>query len=131
MDVEDGELRAGQRYRDFVVYTPARAELFSARLKEGERRLQVMWTESIKPHRLLVWLRKVQELAGGPVSFSAIEGQASDKLQLLIKGGKFNAFTAGAALAKALGGKWRVVITVRPGGFPKSWDVTAIRLGDE
>jgi hypothetical protein len=128
MEVEEGQLRSGRRFRDFVVYGRRKPELFSARFMEDKGTLQIMWTDSISPKRLLPWLRQAQELAGGPGSVTEITGQASDKLQRLIRAGRFSAHVAAQMLGQKLGGHWRVVVVPRPKSV--TWDITATRLGD-
>jgi hypothetical protein len=129
MHTEPVELTSGSG-RDFVVPGRSKPELFSARLMDESKTLQVTWTESLGQGTLVNRLAKAQELAGGPGSFTRITGQASDNLRALIKSGQFNTREAAAALGKRLGGTWDVEVVPRPKSNPPTWDVNATRIGD-
>ncbi len=127
MLVEQVELTAGTG-RDFVVAGRSRLELFSARLVTGSDTLDVAWIASLSLGTVVKRLAQVQELAGGPGSFTRLRGMASDNLQALIEAGHFYTQKASQALALALGGRWRVDVMPRP--HTSTWDITATRLGD-
>jgi hypothetical protein len=125
--VDPFELSSGTG-RDFVILGRWLREVFSVRLMDGSNSLQVTWTESLGKGTLVNRLAQVQQLAGGPGSFTEIKGEASAEFQTRIQLGRFNALETAQALDQKLGGKWRVDVTPRPNST--TWDITATRLGD-
>jgi hypothetical protein len=131
MHVVEGWLQiGGEAYRDFVIPGRSVPEVFSARLMEGSAALEVTWTATLGLGTLVNRLARVQELAGGPGSFTRITGQASAEFRDLVRAGRFNLDEAGEALGRRLGGRWRVELPPRPRSVPPTWDVVATRIGD-
>lgn len=125
--VEPIELSTG-RGRDFIIPGRSVQERFSGRLMDGSHTLEVIWTDSLRqtPGRL----RQVQQLAGGPGSFSRITGRASADLEATMRAGQFDAQQAAQQLGNCLGGGWQVDVTPIPGTEPPQFNITAFRIGD-
>jgi RHS repeat-associated protein len=126
MKVESFRLLNGQTGRDFVIYSEGGVERFSARLFDGQKTLTIGWTDNVA--RTGLRLREVQQLAGGPGSFTRITGMASDQLEAAIRAGSFDANKAAQVLSRSLGGKWAVQIIPRP-GQPGVFDIVAELTG--
>jgi RHS repeat-associated protein len=126
MHVEPVELSTGTG-RDFVIPGRSVPERFSARLMDGGDTLQVTWTDSLRqtPGRL----QQVQQLAGGPGSFSRITGRASADLEAAMRAGQFDAQQAAQQLENNLGGRWRLDVARVPGSQPPVFDIIATRIG--
>jgi hypothetical protein len=131
MHVVEGRLQiGGEGYRDFIIQGRSVPEVFSARLMNGSTTLEVTWAESLGQGVLANRLAQVQELAGGPGSFTRVTGQATSEFRDLIQVNRFDLDKAGQALGQRLGGKWRVELRPRPNSTPPTWDIVAIRIGD-
>jgi hypothetical protein len=114
--------------RDFVIPGRSVPHRFEARLMDGSNTLEVIWTDSLR--QTAGRLQQVQQLAGGPGSFSRITGRASADLEAAVRAGQFNAQQAAHQLGNSLGGRWRVDVTRIPGTEPPQFNVTAVRIGD-
>lgn len=131
MHVVEGRLQiGGEGYRDFIIPGRSVPEVFSARLMNGSTTLEVTWTESLGQGTLVNRIAQVQELAGGPGSFTRITAQASAEFRNLVRAGRFNINEAEQALGQRLRGKWRAELRPRPNSIPPTWDVVATRIGD-
>lgn len=130
MHVEDIRLSTGEAGRDFVIPGRSVPELFSARLMNGTKTLEVIWTQSLGHGTLANRIARAVELAGGPGSINRITGYASDNLREFIQSGRFNAQKFAQSVSRRLGGRWGVDVTPRPDTNPPTWNVTATRLGD-
>jgi hypothetical protein len=117
----------GQSGRYFLILGRSKPEIFSARLMDGSTTLKVVWTESLGLGMVAIRLAQVQRLAGGSGSITQITGVASDKLQELIRLGRFKADKAAQRLGQHLGGRWGVEVTPRPNST--TWNLTATLLG--
>ena len=127
LKVEPVELLGGGKGRDFALYAEDGAERFSARLLDGEKTLSIGWTDNIP--RTGLRLREVQQLAGGPGSFTRITGMASDQLEVAIRAGTFDTNKVAEMLGRTLGGKWGVKVTPRP-GQAGVFDIVAELIGN-
>ena len=88
--------RVGQ---DFIRNAEDGLPRFEARLLDGEKTLNIGWTDNIP--RTAVRLREVQQLAGGPGSFIRITGLASAEFEAAIRSGAFDVGKAADMLGKA------------------------------
>ena len=118
-----------QTGHDFVVPGRTVSELFSARLMDGSSALEVIWTHSLGQGTLANRLAQVQQIAGGPGKITRITGQASAKLQEVIRTGQFNAQQSAQSLGRRLGGTWHIDVIPRANSIPQTWDIIAVRIG--
>ncbi|SIN79245.1 hypothetical protein SAMN05444166_0886 [Singulisphaera sp. GP187] len=116
----------GKVGRDFVRNAEDGLPRFEARLLDGDKTLSIGWTDNIP--RTAVRLREVQQLAGGPGSFTRITGLASAEFEASVRAGTFDLGNAGEMLGKALGGKWNVRLVPRA-GQQGVFDVVAELIG--
>lgn len=128
MQIEPFQLLGGEAGRDFVIIDDSGAERFSARLMDGSSQLTVTWTDNW-PSTVLR-LRDVQQLAGGPGSFTRITGIASDRVEAALLAGTFDADQASRILGRCLGGTWQVQALPRSRTNRSMFDIIAERGED-
>lgn len=119
---------AANRGRDYTIVGRSGAERFSARLMDGSDTLQVAWTDNLR--LTAVRLQQLQNLAGGPGSFSRITGRASANLEAALRAGKFDLLQTAWQLGNSLGGTWIVDVIPVSGSQPRVFDIIATRTGD-
>jgi hypothetical protein len=129
MHVERFDFGSGETGRYFVIPGRSMSEIFSARLMDGSSTLRFDWTASLGIGTVVNRLARVQGLAGGPGSFTRVEGYASDRLRELIQALEFNKSEVERALGLGLGGEWRIGVTPKPNSVPPTWTITATRIG--
>lgn len=129
MHVTRNQFLDGQGYTDFMIPGRSVREVFGARIIDGSKTLRIDWTASLGRGTLVNRIAKVQELAGGPGSFTRITGQASDQFQRLIAAGKFDVDGVTKLLGQRLGGTWKSELIPVANSVPPTWNIVITRIG--